>query len=80
MIDVACGMGRAQANKIDKRFPGATGRTPGTNLKVLVLIRPGFTEQHGFMPIITDVNPSYTIADIAKRLQRIQKPFEPAIA
>lgn len=69
-------MWRAQANKIGKKFLDATGRALGKGLKVLVLIQPEFTEQHGFQLIITDVDPSYTIGDMAERLKRIREALD----
>ena len=52
------------------KFEQATGQAFGNGLKVMVEVSANFHEQFGFSLIITDIDPSYTIGDMAR--QRIE--------
>ncbi len=52
-------------------FERATGQTLHAGMKVLLKVYPQFHEAYGFSWIITDIDPAYTMGDIAHRRQEI---------
>lgn len=54
-------------------FEQTTGMPFSEGMKVLMKVSPNFHEQYGFSLIISDLDPSYTMGDLARqRLQTIQ--------
>lgn len=53
-----------------RKFESATGQTFATGMKVMVEASANFHEQFGFSLIISDIDPSYTLGDMAR--QRIE--------
>ncbi len=55
------------------RFEQATGSPLGVGQKVLLKVRVRFSPQYGFSLEIEDVDPSYTLGDIAAQLCKIRQ-------
>ncbi len=53
------------------RFERATGQTLHAGLKVLLLVSANFHEAYGFSWIVHDIDPSYTMGDMARKRQEI---------
>lgn len=62
----------SQATGILKRFEAATGGTVTAGMKVLVLGRASFHPQYGFSMSIEDIDPSFTLGDMQKKLLNIR--------
>ena len=56
---------------VKSHFLQVTGTTPRAGMKVLVLAHAEFHEAYGFSWIITDIDPTYTLGDLARRRQQI---------
>ncbi len=56
---------------VSQRFQCATGQALRAGMKVLFCVRPRFHEAYGFSWIISDIDPSYTLGDMARRRQEI---------
>jgi exodeoxyribonuclease VII large subunit len=65
-----------KAAGLDAKFAAATGEGLRSDIKVLLRVRVEFHTQHGFRLTIEDVDPSYTIGDLAARLARIRGLLE----
>ncbi len=52
-------------------FERKTGQTLRGGLKVLLQVYPQFHENFGFSWIVTDIDPTYTLGDMARRRQEI---------
>lgn len=52
-------------------FERVTGRQLAKGMKVLLKVYPQFHEQYGFSWIVTDINPEFTLGDMAHRRQEI---------
>ena len=52
-------------------FERATGQSLHAGLKVRLQVYPQFHEAYGFSWIITDIDPTYTLGDMARRRQEI---------
>ena len=52
-------------------FERATGQPLRAGLKVLLRVYPQFHEAYGFSWIVTDIDPTYTLGDMARRRQEI---------
>lgn len=52
-------------------FERVTGRQLAKGMKVLLKVYPQFHEQYGFSWIVTDINPEFTLGDMARRRQEI---------
>lgn len=52
-------------------FERVTGRQLAKGMKVLLKVYPQFHEQYGFSWIVTDINPEFTLGDMARRRQDI---------
>ena len=48
-----------------------TGAQPRAGMKVLMKVYPQFHEAYGFSWIVTDIDPTYTLGDMARRRQEI---------
>ncbi len=58
-------------NSIRPRFEHATGQRLYPGMKVLLCVRPNFHEAYGFSWIVSDINPEYTMGDMARRRKEI---------
>ena len=52
-------------------FEHTTGQTLKAGMKVLVLVHPDFHEAFGFSWIVDDIDPRFTLGDMARRRQEI---------
>lgn len=52
-------------------FERTTGQPLHAGMKVLLRVYPQFHEAYGFSWIVTDIDPTYTIGDLARRRQEI---------
>lgn len=52
-------------------FEAATGQAFGNGLKVMVEVSANFHEQFGYSLVITDINPTYTLGDMARQRMEI---------
>ena len=52
-------------------FERITGQRLAKGMKVLLKVYPQFHEQYGFSWIVTDINPEYTLGDMARKRQEI---------
>ena len=57
--------------KLQPRFERATGQTFHAGLKVLLRVHVNFHEAYGFSWIVNDIDPAYTMGDMARRRQEI---------
>ena len=56
---------------ISQKFEKTTSQRFRSGLKVLLLVRPQFRESYGFSWIIADIDPTFTIGDMALRRKQI---------
>jgi exodeoxyribonuclease VII large subunit len=52
-------------------FERTTGQRLSPGMKVLLKVYPQFHEAYGFSWIVTDIDPTYTLGDMAKKRQKI---------
>ena len=57
--------------QLQPRFEQATGQTFHAGLKVLLRVHVNFHEAYGFSWIVNDIDPTYTIGEMARRRQEI---------
>lgn len=57
-------------------FRGATGQDLAAGMKVLVEVRPTFSEQYGFSLNVSDIDPTYTLGEAARRRQEVIRQLE----
>lgn len=57
-------------------FLRATGQPLRAGIKVLLRVYPQFHEAYGFSWIVSDIDPTYTIGDLARRRQEIIKTLK----
>ena len=57
-------------------FLRATGQPLRAGMKVLLRVYPQFHEAYGFSGIVRDIDPTYTIGDLARRRQEIIKTLK----
>lgn len=62
-----------RAEGITAKFEEATGEGLKTDIKILCLVRVRFDPLYGLDLIIEDVDPSYTLGDLAAKLARIRE-------
>jgi exodeoxyribonuclease VII large subunit len=67
---------RNRAESIAARFEQATGAGLKTDIKILCLARLRFDPLYGLDLIIEDVDPSYTLGDLAAKLARVRESLE----
>lgn len=58
-------------SKIYYDFQQATGQTLATGMKVMVNVTATFHRQYGMKAIINDIDPNYTLGDMARQRQEI---------
>ena len=56
---------------IRPRFEAITGRPLRPGMKVMLLVHPDFHEAYGFSWIVSDVDPTYTLGDMARKRMEI---------
>ncbi|MGL4519633.1 MAG: exodeoxyribonuclease VII large subunit [Phocaeicola sp.] len=57
-------------------FEEATGQSFGAGIKVLVKVAVEFHELYGFSLVVQDIDPTYTLGDLARRRREILKQLE----
>ena len=67
---------RHKAEFITAKFEEATGEGLKTDIKILCLVRVRFDPLYGLDLIIEDVDPSYTLGDLAAKLARIRENLQ----
>ena len=67
---------RNRAQSITAKFEEATGDGLKTDIKILCLARVRFDPLYGLDLIIEDVDPSYTLGDLAAKLARIREKLQ----
>ncbi len=67
----------ARFHALRRKFEEATGQRFQSGMKVMVEVSANFHEQYGFSLIINDIDPSYTLGDMARQrleiLRRLKK-------
>jgi exodeoxyribonuclease VII large subunit len=67
---------RNRAEAITAKFREATGEGIKTDIKILCLARVRFDALYGLDLIMEDVDPSYTLGDLAAKLARIREKLQ----
>lgn len=62
--------------RLRPRFERATGQTFHAGLKVLLRVHVNFHEAYGFSWIVNDIDPTYTMGDMARRRQEIVRQLK----
>lgn len=57
--------------RLKPKFERATGQTLHAGLKVLLLVTASFHEAYGFSWIVQDIDPTYTLGDMARKRMEI---------
>lgn len=57
--------------RLKPRFERVTGQTLHSGMKVLLNVKANFHESFGFAWIVNDIDPNYTMGDMARRRQEI---------
>ncbi len=61
---------------IRPHFERITGQSLSVGMKVLLKVYPQFHEAYGFSWIVTDIDPTFTLGDMARRRQEIIKQLK----
>lgn len=67
---------RQQYVKLATRFKQATGQMLCAGMKVLVCVSVAFHEQYGYSLVISDIDPAFTLGDMAQQRRLILKQLE----
>ena len=67
---------RNRAENLTAKFEEATGEGLKTDIKILCLAKVRFDPLYGLDLIIEDVDPSYTLGDLAAKLARIREKLQ----
>ena len=59
--------------RLDAKFQAAMGTGLKTGMKLLVLATANYHSQYGFKAVINDIDPSYTMGDMARQRLEILK-------
>lgn len=62
---------RSTWSMVRPRFERVTGQQLHPGMKVLMRVKPQFHEAYGFSWIVQDIDPNYTMGDMARRRQEI---------
>jgi exodeoxyribonuclease VII large subunit len=62
--------------KVNAKFRDATGDNLRHDIKVLFLVRARFEPLFGFALSVEDVDPSYTLGDLAAKLNKIRSTLQ----
>lgn len=57
--------------RFDAKFAAVTGKHLAAGMKVMVLVNANFHEQYGLKAVINDINPEFTLGDMARIRQEI---------
>ncbi len=60
-----------QWKRLGPKFEQATGQRLSNGMQVMVCVRVTFSERYGFSLNVVDIDPTYTLGDIAKRRKEI---------
>jgi len=58
-------------NRLRPKFENATGQPLSNGMQVMVNVEVTFSEKYGYSLNVVDIDPTYTLGDIAKRLKEI---------
>ena len=58
-------------SRLNAKFKATTGAELQTGMKVMVLSTANYHSQYGFKVVINDIDPSYTLGDMARQRQEI---------
>ena len=61
---------------LSAKFASVTGSAFATGMKVMVRVNANYHEQYGLKLVITDINPEWTLGDMARQRQEILKRLE----
>ena len=61
---------------LSPKFEKVTGQSLRSGLKVLLKVYPDFHEAYGFSWIVTDINPEFTMGDMARKRLEIVKQLQ----
>ena len=67
---------RGTYNLLSRNFEHETGQRLAPGLKVLVAVQVSFHELYGYSLTVTDIDPTYTLGDIAQRRKEILEQLE----
>lgn len=59
-------------DKLVDKFQKETGATLRAGIKVMLYVSAGFHPQYGFSMVIKDINPTFTVGDMQKKLMQIR--------
>ena len=62
---------RSSWNGIKARFIRVTQKMPGQGMKMLLKVSAQFHENYGFSWIVSDIDPTFTLGDMAAKRQQI---------
>ncbi len=62
---------KATWNRIRPRFESITGQILHQGMKVMLLVHPDFHEAYGFSWIVSDIDSTYTLGDMARKRMEI---------
>ena len=65
-----------RAENLTAKFEEATGEGLKTDIKILCLAKVRFDPLYGMDLILEDVDPSYTLGDLAAKLARIREKLQ----
>lgn len=54
-------------NNLNLKFKSATGQDFGNGMKVMLQVSASFHEQYGYKLVISDINPEFTLGDMARK-------------
>ncbi len=57
--------------RLAPKFERATGESLHSGMKLLLLVKASFHEAYGFSWVVNDIDPTYTMGDMARRRQEI---------
>ena len=67
---------RSSWNGIKARFIRVTQKTPRQGMKMLLKVSAQFHENYGFSWIVSDIDPTFTLGDMAAKRQQILRQLE----
>ena len=67
---------RTAWSRIKPRFQQTTGTLPQPGMKLLLRVKAQFHEAYGFSWIVSDIDPTYTLGDMARRRKEIIRQLE----
>lgn len=62
--------------RLEPRFVSATGEPLRSGMKVLLKVKANFHEAYGFSWVVYDIDPTFTIGDMARRRQEILRALK----